>query len=74
MRIGTWRAAALLGGLLAAGGWLGGAAAHAQTLHRSGQSVQPVYEGCEPGTYVIRAAADDGVYMSNADVTVVVTE
>ena len=45
MRIPTWRAAALLGGLLAAGGWLGGAAAHAQTLHRSGQSVQPVYEG-----------------------------
>ena len=28
----------------------------------------------EPGTYVIRAAADDGVYVSTAHVTVVVTE
>lgn len=45
MRMSTRGAAALLVGLLAAGGLPGGETAHAQTLFRSGQSVQPVYEG-----------------------------
>ncbi len=55
MRMTTWRAA-LLGGLLAAGGWPAGEGAEAQTLHRFGQSVQPVYEGWnlnEDGSYTL---------------------
>lgn len=44
MRMSMRGAVVLLGGLLAAGGWPGGEA-RAQTLHRFGQSVQPVYEG-----------------------------
>ena len=55
MGVSIWRAAALLGGLLAAGGWPG-ALAQAQTLHRTGQSVQPVYEGWnrnDDGSYTL---------------------
>lgn len=55
MRMTTWRAL-LLGGLLAAGGWPAGEGAEAQTLHRFGQSVQPVYEGWnlnEDGSYTM---------------------
>ena len=55
MRITTWRAV-LLGGLLVAGGWPAGEGAEAQTLHRFGQSVQPVYEGWMPnedGSYTM---------------------
>ena len=55
MRMTTWRAV-LLGGLLAAGGWPAGEGAEAQTLHRFGQSVQPVYEGWMPnadGSYTM---------------------